>query len=207
MAQRREHVVETFFEAWSQTYDAPALQEAVYLPMHRILETRLLALSRGGPVNLALDAGVGTGQTLPWLTHRARHAVGVDVSAHMLQRARQREGDAWLLRAGAQAIPLKDGCVDMVVSCFYMHWWPDIAQGWREIHRVLRPGGHALITVPTAAVLALPVVRGALAAGAVVHWLTPREYNTLGRKSGLTMRFPQPVMAAAWLLEGRKDGP
>jgi SAM-dependent methyltransferase len=43
------------------------------------------------------------------------------------------------------ALPLATHSVDLVTSSFSMHHWPDAAAGFAEIHRVLRPGGHAII--------------------------------------------------------------
>lgn len=42
-------------------------------------------------------------------------------------------------------MPFDDASFDLVVSTFSMHHWSDATAGLREIHRVLRPGGRALI--------------------------------------------------------------
>ena len=43
------------------------------------------------------------------------------------------------------ALPLADASVDLVTSSFSVHHWPDAAAGFAEVHRVLRPGGRAII--------------------------------------------------------------
>ena len=43
------------------------------------------------------------------------------------------------------ALPFEGSSFDHVVSTLSMHHWSDPAAGLREIHRVLRPGGRALI--------------------------------------------------------------
>jgi SAM-dependent methyltransferase len=43
------------------------------------------------------------------------------------------------------ALPLPDDSVDLVTSSFSVHHWPDAVAGFSEVHRVLRPGGRAII--------------------------------------------------------------
>lgn len=45
----------------------------------------------------------------------------------------------------AESIPLPDNSVDVVVSRGSFYFWQDRAQGLREVWRVLRPGGQAMI--------------------------------------------------------------
>lgn len=45
----------------------------------------------------------------------------------------------------AEAMPLPDGCADLVVSRGSVFFWRDAAQGVREALRVLRPGGRAML--------------------------------------------------------------
>ena len=45
----------------------------------------------------------------------------------------------------AERMPLPDNSVDLVFSRGSIFFWDDQAQGVREIHRVLRPGGKAMI--------------------------------------------------------------
>jgi len=45
----------------------------------------------------------------------------------------------------AEKMPLPDACIDVVVSRGSFYFWQDRAQGLREVWRVLRPGGRAMI--------------------------------------------------------------
>ncbi len=47
--------------------------------------------------------------------------------------------------ADVAALPFPDRSFDIVVSSFSLHHWSDPATGLTEVHRVLRPGGTALI--------------------------------------------------------------
>jgi demethylmenaquinone methyltransferase/2-methoxy-6-polyprenyl-1,4-benzoquinol methylase len=74
-----------------------------------------------------------------------------DFSRPMLRRARAklRAGRAArraaLLEADALALPLPDGCVDAVTVAFGLRNVADVPQALREIVRVLRPGGRAVV--------------------------------------------------------------
>jgi ubiquinone/menaquinone biosynthesis C-methylase UbiE len=47
--------------------------------------------------------------------------------------------------AEVQAIPLRDACMDLVVSRGSMPFWKDLPSAFREICRILRPHGSACI--------------------------------------------------------------
>jgi SAM-dependent methyltransferase len=46
--------------------------------------------------------------------------------------------------ADAEALPFDDATFDLVLGHAVLHHLPDLDQAWREIHRVLRPGGVAV---------------------------------------------------------------
>ena len=45
----------------------------------------------------------------------------------------------------SENIPIKDNCVDIVVSRFNLTYWNDPMKGFSEIYRVLKPGGKFVI--------------------------------------------------------------
>ncbi|MGE0816952.1 MAG: class I SAM-dependent methyltransferase [Vicinamibacterales bacterium] len=94
-----------------------------------------------------LDCGCGTGVNLPLL---ARHgtAYGFDLTARGLEFARAR-GEPRVARASIDAMPFPDGVFDVVTSFDVLYALPDDveAQALREMARVLKPGGAALVTV------------------------------------------------------------
>jgi SAM-dependent methyltransferase len=94
-----------------------------------------------------LDAGCGTGAIVRHLSARGR-AVGVDLSAEAVQRAKER--GAAVACAGLLALPFRDGAFDAVTSfdVIYHRWVTDDAAAVREMARVLRPGGLLLVRVP-----------------------------------------------------------
>jgi ubiquinone/menaquinone biosynthesis C-methylase UbiE len=103
-----------------------------------------------------VDLGCGPGEVLMRVAALAPSLdlTGVDVDAEMIERA-QRKADGRLsgaatLRprfavADAAALPFADESVDLVVSSYAVHHFPDRHAARSEIMRVLKPGGRALI--------------------------------------------------------------
>lgn len=100
-----------------------------------------------------LDMGCGTGRfTIP-LAERVKSVSGLDLSPMMLATARKKLADRGLeadLREGDMAaLPFADASFDVVVSMLALMHIPreDRQQVFREVARVLRPGGRLLIGV------------------------------------------------------------
>ncbi len=91
------------------------------------------------------DVGCGNGVHLERLRRRGRNPtiVGLDLSPGMALVASVQAPAAV---ADAQALPLRDGSVDAVLCLHMLYHVPDIALAIRELRRVLRPGGLALVT-------------------------------------------------------------
>lgn len=87
-----------------------------------------------------LDIGAGTGLLSEPLAAAGHDVVAVDTSADMLAQLHARLPGVRTLVAGAEALPLPDGEVEVVVAGQAAHWFDPIAAG-REFRRVLRPGG------------------------------------------------------------------
>ena len=96
-----------------------------------------------------LDLGCGDGVLLERIGVRAPGArlIGVDMSAEDLALAARRLPDATWHEARAQALPLADGAVDVVVSHMALMLMNDVDQVMAELRRVLRPGGRLAVVV------------------------------------------------------------
>jgi ArsR family transcriptional regulator len=94
-----------------------------------------------------LDLGTGTGRLLPMLARHLDRVIAVDLSRSMLAKARGRvpRGRVRFLRADAARLPVADASVDGVVANMILHHLDDPAVLLREVARVLRPGGQAVI--------------------------------------------------------------
>lgn len=102
---------------------------------------------------IVVDVGAGTGDSTFAVLDRCEEAkvIGVDLSERMLKLARKKaermgknEQSRWLLGDGLN-LPFHDEVADAVVSAFVIRNFEDLTKGFREIHRVLKRGGVALI--------------------------------------------------------------
>jgi len=88
-----------------------------------------------------LDLGAGTGKLTRRLLKTGAQVWAVDPVAEMLARLRQDFPEVDARSGTADAIPMSDASVDAVVCGQSFHWFATAA-ALREIHRILRPGGH-----------------------------------------------------------------
>lgn len=124
-------------------YRSPAFQEAagaLLRPGGLALTARLLDRCGFAPGARVLDLGCGRGASLELLARRGLRPLGLDPDPDFLALAR-RGPSAPLLRGQAQALPLRDGCLDGVLCECVLSTLerPDAALA--EIVRVLAPGG------------------------------------------------------------------
>ncbi len=116
----------------------------------RAFAARYLALGTG---ELGLDLGAGTADLSIAVIRRAgpgTRMIGMDITPEMLEVGRrkiERLGlqDVIDLRVGdAEHIDLPDNSVDGCCSAFTVRNLSDIRQGFREMLRVVRPGGRVV---------------------------------------------------------------
>src|SRR5512136_1972222 len=115
-----------------------------------------LAALQPGEVVLDLGAGGGFDVFIAGKKVGAKgRAIGVDMTPEMLAKARrniavyrERTGlDNVEFRLGEiEHLPLADASVDVVISNCVINLSPDKPQVWREIARVLRPGGRVAVS-------------------------------------------------------------
>lgn len=101
-----------------------------------------------------LDLATGTGDQLIALCRqdaRIASAVGMDMSEGMLAIGREKlnkltlKQPAELLTGDATEIPAEDNSFDAVTISFGIRNVEDVSRALKEMYRVLRPGGRALI--------------------------------------------------------------
>ena len=114
---------------------------------------------------LWLDVGCGRGGNV-WLLSRSyelAHAVGVDLTRGSVAFATSTVAPGVVGVADAQRLPFTDGAFDVVTNVESSCRYPDIERFYREVARVLRPGGSFLYTDLFQEHL-FPACRGALVA-------------------------------------------
>lgn len=104
-----------------------------------------------------LDAGCGSGPLAAALHAKGAVVTGFDVSAAMIDLARQRLGDDADLHVAdlAAPLPFADAQFDDVVACLVLHYLEDWTNPLAELRRVLKPGGRLLVSVIHPAVYAI----------------------------------------------------
>jgi len=103
--------------------------------------------------SLALDLGCGTGFFLPKLRPLCQQVLALDLAQGMLCEARRRSPDAWLVCGDADRLPLADESLELIFSSLALQWCACPATAFRELHRVLKPGGVMVFSTLTAGTL------------------------------------------------------
>ena len=159
------------------------------------MERALAGLSLRGA--RALDVGCGMGRWTRWLSARGATVIGIDPTEEMLEAARRLSPDLDYRRMSATAIELPEAGFDFAMAVTVIqHLRPGEQQAaLREIARVLRPGGHALL-------LELIDLGDR---GPVVFPRAPEGWIALARESGLDLvawRGQEfiPLVRAGWAL-------
>jgi SAM-dependent methyltransferase len=113
--------------------------------------TRALRLE---PAQRVLDLGCGIGNFLAWLSHREEVSLhGLDLAVTSLQMARSTVTAVDFTAGDAESLPYRDSAFDRVVCNGAAHHLLDPRQGFREMFRVLAPGGMLVMHEPTATVV------------------------------------------------------
>ncbi len=186
-----------------------------------------LGLSCGNPAAIAalrpgevvLDLGSGGGFDVFLAGPKvgaAGRVIGVDMTPQMLAKARgsiesyrRRTGlDNVEFRLGEiEHLPVADASADAVISNCVINLSPDKPQVWREIARVLRPGGRAAVSdmallrpLPAAVVEDVEALIGCIAGAVLVD-----EYRRMIEEAGLAEVMLEPKRDYVAALAGAAD--
>ncbi len=163
-----------------------------------------LSLGCGNPAGMAslrpgqvvLDIGSGGGIDAFYAAKRVGpkgRVIGLDMTPQMIERARQSAAEAGLnqveFRLGnAQAMPIEDGTVDVILSNCVINLAEDKGKVFEEAYRVMKDGGRLSISdVVTDTALPMSLRGDARRWGDCVHGALPeREYLDLIAQAGFT---------------------
>lgn len=96
---------------------------------------------------LALDGGCGVGGLTTALQRRQARVIAVDIGQQLLSETRARVGCA-AARASILTLPFADDTFDVVLSSEVIEHTPSPAAAAAELYRVVRPGGHLVLSTP-----------------------------------------------------------
>ncbi|GHH33525.1 methyltransferase domain-containing protein [Lentzea cavernae] len=120
-----------------------------FVMLHWLAAARARLVPRGPGDAVLVDLGCGAGLLAPHV--HGYHHIGVDLSREALRQAGKRGVST--IEADVLAVPLPDGCADVVVAGEILEHVPDLTGAVAEACRVLRPGG--LLVLDTLADTAL----------------------------------------------------
>ncbi|MFN2376419.1 MAG: ubiquinone/menaquinone biosynthesis methyltransferase [Candidatus Binatia bacterium] len=89
-----------------------------------------------------LDVACGTGDFAEMCRERGAEVIATDYAARMLERAGERGLGGVLVRSDALSLPFADGSFDALVCGFALRNFAKLRPAFREMARVLRPGGR-----------------------------------------------------------------
>lgn len=142
---------EEAYAVWSEYYDDgnnPLLD--LEAPLVREIVDEL-------PVGTALDAACGTGRHSAYLAGLGHEVIGVDATTEMLELARAKVPAADFRLGDVHRLPVDDDSVDLVVCTLALTHQPDLRPVFAEFARVLRPGGHVVVSDFRGLMLASPL--------------------------------------------------
>ena len=101
------------------------------------------------PDAMVLDCGCGGGANIKTLLKRCPKGKvqGIDYSAVSVEKARKvnagaiAAGQCTVQQASVAELPFEAEQFDVVTAFETVYFWPELAQNFREVYRVLKPGG------------------------------------------------------------------
>jgi demethylmenaquinone methyltransferase / 2-methoxy-6-polyprenyl-1,4-benzoquinol methylase len=150
--EEKKKLVGQVFSSVARQYDL--MNDLMSLGIHRVWKRYFVGTSGVKRGDRVLDLAGGTGDIAALLHERVGDAGSVvlgDINAAMLSVGRDRLTDRGLVRGleyvqlNAEALPFPDASFDLVTIAFGLRNVTEKANALREMHRVLKVGGRALV--------------------------------------------------------------
>ncbi|MDE5929850.1 MAG: bifunctional demethylmenaquinone methyltransferase/2-methoxy-6-polyprenyl-1,4-benzoquinol methylase UbiE [Muribaculaceae bacterium] len=171
--------VRQMFDSISGAYDF--MNRAMTMGVDRLWRRKAVSTVRHRHPRLVVDLATGTGDLAIALARRIPETAvtGYDLSEGMLDVGRKKVEKAGLSdrislhQADCLALPAEDSSADVVTVAYGVRNFEHLLEGYREMHRILRPGGMLCV-------LELSTPRGRLT-GPLYQFYTRRIIPALGR--------------------------
>jgi SAM-dependent methyltransferase len=110
----------------------------------------LLDATDAEPGQRVLDAGCGSGELVGLALLRGCEVAGTDLAPGMIElcRATNQLERATFHEASTEELPFPDASFDIVISSMSIHFCDDVDKAFRELRRVVKPGGRIGISAP-----------------------------------------------------------
>ncbi len=137
---------------WADIYDSSGIKESIHQERLRaaLVMVDTIGLPRQARI---LDVGSGAGLASVAMAGRGFLVDAVDPCHAMVEATRGRAAEAGVqsriitATGDVHALPFPDQSFSLVVALGVLPWLPEIGKPIREIARVLRPGGHVIVSV------------------------------------------------------------
>jgi demethylmenaquinone methyltransferase/2-methoxy-6-polyprenyl-1,4-benzoquinol methylase len=140
VGEAKVRAVRAMFDAIAPRYDL--VNRVMTFGMDRAWRRAAVRSLALGPGDLVLDLACGTGELCRDLQAAGYRAIGVDMSFGMLAYA---TATSPLVQGDALALPCSNSCAVGVTSGFALRNFVDLGRFFREMARVLRPGGRCAL--------------------------------------------------------------
>lgn len=97
---------------------------------------------------VVLDLGCGPGEYTSKMAKYAKKVFGVDSAERMIEYAKKNYPEINFIKSNAESTPIEDKSVDVVFSFGLFEYVESKEKLMKEISRVLKPGGIAVVLAP-----------------------------------------------------------
>lgn len=143
-----EKLVATLFNSYAETFEQHLVRTLKYQAPGKLAAVVKDVLGDGRPPLDVCDIGCGTGLAGEHLRPLARRLDGVDLSAGMIAKAREKRlYDRLIVGELCAALNEARLSYDLVVAADVLIYFGDLQPPFAAAHAALRPGGHFAFTV------------------------------------------------------------
>jgi ubiquinone/menaquinone biosynthesis C-methylase UbiE len=144
----RHDIDSSIFQGRYLTIDKGRFTNEFIYGRYQIFEEVSKDVSKLQPGAAVLDLGCGTGHFADYLHKKGFKVTGIDPSEGMLEYATKNFPEVSFIKGSATSLPFPDNHFDYVLCIEVLRYLhpEDVAASYREISRVLKPGGFFQVT-------------------------------------------------------------